>query len=168
MGAFKGDIPSRRRRNLALATAGLLLIVVASFFSWRAGQRRTALGQLDEAEQQVLANYRTAIDHFAREEIGPEQFTDAMETHVLAPWRELQAAERKLREQETSDKVAARLDHRLKAMKLREQAWGLLVDSVKQGDKEAVRRAVRKNAEADQIETDLEADIKAEREAGGK
>ena len=168
MTAWPKDGLNRWNRNLSLATAGLLLIAVSGFFFWRAGQRRTALRQFDEAEQQVLANYRTAIDHFSREEIGPEQFVDAMESHVLAPWRELQTAEKKLRERETSEEVAARLDRRLEAMKLREQAWGLLVDSVKRGDKEAVGRAVRKNAEADRIETELEADIKAGREGDGE
>jgi hypothetical protein len=161
MSASTEDASSRWRRRL-LAVAGLLLVAVSGFFSWRAGQRRTVLRQFDEAEEQVLANYRTAMEHFAREQIGPEQFTNAMETHVLAPWRELQLAERNLREQASSEAVAARIDRRLKAMKLREQAWALIVDSVKQGDEAGVARAVRKNAEADEIEADLDAEIQAE------
>lgn len=156
----KGFMSSRWNRNRILTFLGGCLVAVVALVAWRSNQRAKSLRQIDEAEKQVLANYTTATDHFfARQDITAEQFVEAMETHVLAPWRELEAVERQLRDQQREPKVASLLDRRLAAMKLREQAWGLIVDSIKDGDNEAVSRAVERAAEADRIEAEIAAEL---------
>jgi hypothetical protein len=145
-------------RNTALITLGLLVATGAAFFHWRTARLNEEFRKSDEAEAVVRENCRKAIDDFfVRHEISPEQFVAAMQAYVLAPWRELEAEQRKLRDRQPS----ALLDRRLEAMKLREQAWALIVDSVKQGSAEGMANAARKNAEADRIETEIAASLQA-------
>lgn len=156
---------TRWYRNAFLIAIGLSLIVVAAFVARRAGQRAAEIKALDEAEPKVVANYEQAKQAFEQGKIGGGEFVEFIQAGVLAPWREIESRLRKLRDRESSEEVAARLDRRLKAMKLREQAWGLIVDSLREGSEEGgMAQAARKAAKADQIE----AEIAAESEAAAK
>lgn len=144
-----------------VVAAGLLYTAITAFLNWREMKRQQFRTELYTGEQQVVANYQTALDHFKRQQISQDQFIDALHTHVLAPWRELQAAERKLRDRESSPEVSALLDRRLEAMKLREQAWGLVIDSLREESEEGMENASRKSAEADQIDAEIAEELSA-------
>jgi hypothetical protein len=164
---------SRWNRNLTLIALGLLLLVAASFFGWYQARREEQLNKLreeisksTEVEAIVRRNCQKARDDFfVHRTIEPEQFIDAMQVYVLVPWRELEAAQRKLRDLQRSPRALQLFDRRLEAMKLHEQAWALMVDSVKQDSKEGMENAIRKDAEAARIEDELRVELKADREA---
>lgn len=163
--------PQRQRMLRNAAFLGLAFVVVAAgvlytatnaFLNWREMKRQQFRTELYKGEQQVVANYQTALDHFKRQQISQDQFIDALHTHVLSPWRELEAAERKLRDQESSPEVATLLDRRLEAMKLREQAWELVIDALREGSEEGMENASRRSAEADQIEANIDEELSAD------
>ncbi|HWB10647.1 MAG TPA: hypothetical protein VG826_15560 [Pirellulales bacterium] len=157
---------SRWYRNLVLATIGIFLIVLAAFFTRRKPDTGPAaeLEQMLLVERDVVSTYDEAKKAFAEGKIDAQTFVDVIKSEVLAPWREAEARFRKVDADKLSDKGKKLFESLEKSMKLREQAWGLVVDSIRDGSEEGMASAAQKAAEADRIEDEIMAELEASRE----
>jgi rhomboid protease GluP len=158
------ETPPRGRwyRNLVLAAAGLLLMAFAAAIARPVDDPVNELKHMLDVESKVVATYQSAQDDFAHDRIDAEKFVEVMNNQVLAPWKEAQARFREVEKQKLAGKAGQRVKKLLKSMKLREQAWGLVIDSLSQGSEEGMAKAAEKAAEADRIEAELVAEIKEE------
>jgi hypothetical protein len=167
-------VSSRWYRNLVLATIGIFLIVLAALFARRKPDGLTGpAAELQEmllTEHEVIATYDQAKTAFAEGKIDAETFEEVIKTEVLVPWREAESRFRKVDFDKLSEKGKKLFESLQKSMKLREQAWGLVVDSIRNGSEEGMASAAQKAGEADRIEDEIMAELKAapEEDAGGE
>ena len=158
---------SRWYRNLLLVVVGIFLIVLAAFFAHRKPQALTGpaadFQEMFRVKHEVEGTYEQAKAAFAEGKIDAETFVGVMRTEVLAPWREAEARFRKVDTDKLSEKGERLYQQLLELMKLREQAWGLIVDSIREGSDEGMAAATEKSAQADRIEEEIAAEYEAVR-----
>jgi hypothetical protein len=163
---------SRWYRNLVLAAIGIFLIVLAARFTRRKPEGLTGpaadLNQMLLAEHEIVAIYDQAKTAFAEGKIDAQTFVDVIKSEVVAPWREAESRFRQVDVDKLSEKGKGRYESLLKAMKVREQAWGLIVDSIREGSEEGMANAGEKAAEADRIEAEIVAEVEADQNAAAK
>ena len=151
---------------MVLATIGIFLILLAAYVRWRNQERLTGplaeVNQIFLLEQELLATYDQAKTALAEEKIDAETFVNIIKTEVLAPWREAQSRLRKVDFNRLTEKGKRLFESLQRMMKLREQAWGLVVDSIREGSGEGMESAAQKAAEADRLEDEIFAEMKAE------
>lgn len=148
-----------------LAAIGIFLIVLAAFITRRKPDTLTGpAAELQEmllTEHDVLATYDQAKTAFSEGKINAETFSEVIKTEVLAPWREAESRFRKADRDKLSEKGKRLFESLQESMKLREQAWELIVDSIREGSEEGMANAAQKAAEAERIEAEIIAEWEA-------
>lgn len=152
-------VRTRTWRNAVMAVLSTALLAAAISMAPAAPiDLRSRLQRLAAVEKQAVETYQEAVRRYQDAGLSANEFAGAIETQVLPPWR---AARQEL-DQIDLQRVAADsrplLTNRKQYMLLREQAWEAMVAGVKENNLRRLEEAQEKNAAANRLGTQADAD----------
>lgn len=144
--------PRRWNRNSLLAALGLFVVLLAAYLPPLFPDAGVEFDEIQQAQLDVLKSFQRAYDDLREGRIDTQKIIDVMGKDVLPPWR---AAERRLEEidkQNVSGAAGEIIKLKLESMRVREQGWKLLGDSLLLDSDEGLQKAADQFAEAERLE----------------
>jgi membrane associated rhomboid family serine protease len=150
-------IESVARRWRGNAVVGLLALVLLAATGWAMAPSAVldAQTRLADLEERLMAVHQAASADFKQDKISQTEFADKIDQKILPAWRRERTRLEAIEPASPEDRV--RWEDLKRYAKLRDQAWGLLVDALRSGDEDSVDLAEQKIAEADRVADQLKA-----------
>lgn len=147
----------RPLRNLLVALLGIALVTGGSFgaYHWQIGlvNVEQELERLGEVEASAIGEYNSALEKAGKGELSDKSFADLVERDVLPPWRA--ARERLAALNRVPPALQQGVDSRLEYMALRQEAWELFAQGIRERDRKKVEEANQKNQNADAMDRQM-------------
>jgi rhomboid protease GluP len=154
--------PPRFNRNAVLAAAGFLLVIVAAFIARpKLPDPSEEFDEIRESQRQAIAAYQAAINDLKADRIDAPKFIERLGNDVLLPWHAAKDRLKQLDARHLGGDAGELVTLTLEAMDLREQGWNLIGDSIAEGSTEGLENAAEKFTQADHIEDEIDAKLKA-------
>jgi rhomboid protease GluP len=108
---------------------------------------QSELERFEAVEKEALDVYNRAVEKAQRQELSDAAFGDLLEREVLPEWREAQ--ERLSALKQIPPPLQRHVASILEYMQLREEAWALLLQALREGSQQKAQQAAEKQARAD-------------------
>lgn len=142
--------PRRWTRNSLLAAVGLLLVLAGPYLL-----RPDASIELDgvqKAKLEALKAFQSAYDDLRTSRIDEKKFIQLLGNDVLPRWRRAELRLEALDRRHLTGDAGKIVELTLQSMKVREQSWNLLVDSLLTNSDEGKQRAAEQFSQAERLE----------------
>ena len=141
--------PARGTRNGVAALLGLAILIVPLVALPKPDDLIAEVNRMSAVEDKAVDLFNTSLNKWKANQLTDQQFLDVMEQQVLPKWKAERETMSKLK---GLSKGQAELASSLVAyMGAREEGWSLLVDGVRTGDAEKIRKSAKKGDEADKL-----------------
>lgn len=155
----QSTIWNRVGRNIALLVLAMVLAVLAADYTPPISDLATELQRFGQVGGTSVEIYLEAKRRFDNGEMAAESFANVIDHEVLPDWRAQEHRFEQLTDLTNEQQEA--LKKLQQSMKLREKAWGLIADSLRQASKEGVEDAANQSAEADRLEQEFFEELSA-------
>jgi rhomboid protease GluP len=144
------DARSDRGWRNGLATVlGLALLIATLAGLTKPGDFLGEVKRMSGVEEKALALFNSSLEKWKADQLTDPQFLNVVEHQVLPGWRaERQSLEKLNGLSREQTQLTSSL---IRYMKAREDSWSWLVDGVRTGDENKIRRAGKKGDEAEQL-----------------
>jgi rhomboid protease GluP len=136
-------------RVIVAVVLGLALIAVPMLALPKPDDYLAEYKHLGSIEENDIQLFNTSLKQWKAHQITDEQYSDILENQILPPWRAEREALEKLKIPD--HQIAARNQLLVLYMTYREQGWQLNVDGLRNNDKDKIRQAVQKEAQAENV-----------------
>jgi rhomboid protease GluP len=159
--------PRRWSRNSVLAALGLMLVVAQPYLLLP--DPTLEFDEVQKEKMQALDAFQSAYDDFVSGRMEATKFLHVLGTDVLLPWERAERRLEALSHRHLGSDADKIVSLALKSMKMREDGWKLLGDSVAANSEEGQRRAEEQLEAATRVEAEAAEVVKqAERKRDEK
>ncbi|HXP43716.1 MAG TPA: rhomboid family intramembrane serine protease [Candidatus Acidoferrales bacterium] len=139
----------RGGRCFVASVLGLALLATSLITIPRPDDLMAEIKSMSVVEDKSLALFNSSLGKWKSDQLTDQQFLNIVEQEVLPPWRtERNSLARLNRLSKEQTQLASSL---VQYMGAREDSWSLLVDGVRTGNMEKIKRSGEKNREADKL-----------------
>ena len=149
----QSTLRTRAVRNGGLAISAIVLAVLAAAYTPPTSDLASELKRFEQVKSACVKHYNEAKDRFEQDQLDAAALADTIDQEILPVWREQL---RRLNELVDLTPPQANVLKKLQqSMKLREKAWGLIADSLRQSSDEGIEDASDRTAEAERLEQEF-------------
>ena len=149
----------RANRNALLALLAVSLAVLAAAYTPPITDLAAELKRFEETKATAVEIYTEAKNRFEKKQLTAEALANIIDHEILPDWK---AEETRVEElADLSPQQTDALQQLRQSMKLREKAWGLIADSLRQASDEGLENAAKQAAEAERLEQEFFEELSA-------
>jgi rhomboid protease GluP len=144
-------LAGRTSRNFLVFGLGIVLVLGGMLGvhakSADIAEVHTALEHFQTVEKKALETYNSAVSRAQRQELNDAAFADFIDREVLPPWRD--SRERLAALKQIPAPLQSQIASILEYMRLRQEAWELVVQALREDNDDKARQAAEKQKLAD-------------------
>lgn len=155
----RSTLLTRATRNAAVTVLAAVLALFAAAYTPHATDLQTELARFQEVKADCVEMYDEIRSRREQKKLADDAAANVIDHEILPPWKTERDRLEKLIDLTAEQSDA--LKKLQESMTLREKAWGLIADSLRQASDEGIEDAAKHAAEADRLEDEFFEELSA-------